>query len=859
MNKLFDEKFRNSHRPILLVLIVFILTQLATYFIFYDLFNINVDIYSISYLKLGLNPYSYQNPIGVGYLMTPYNTLAYNLFYFTGENFLETAILLKVVGSFFLLLSGLFLYLIMNEKKMKYGKILFLSFIFNPFLLFINMVGPYTSIIPLTFFLGSYYFMVRASQGHRYGNTLMSVTLLMISVFTYYFYIILIPTFIIYNLNKFRWLKQRLVYVLTYILIGALFLFPIIRPISLSSFVTSTAFGSSLKGGTSTILVPYSIYNLVTSSPPSLLDQYMIIIILSFMVPFILKKWYRNDTISMFIVMISAFLLSTSFISPDYLVVLIPIAYLAIGDGIHLSKKRVVITNIILVQMLLIPQFFILVLRNGTNGLVGFYYWGYYFIRPVLFQNFYYSMGGDTSWKVALLVYTLLSFLSIDIILKSRDNDRGISGQIDFQFNAKNILTNKAVKRTIHILVVFILIIIIFSETIFISNEHVSYDNNVNLGFFAPTFYNNGSWAFSDYAMPNPQTYEISGGEKAITFFPSSTGVSLFRNVSDQAMKLNMTYSINNSDSYSSLPLLLTNYQELSINQTLLLNQSRQLFPNSNGSLYNFSLFNSSIYNARNTYKMNSDTDLMYNLSFKKNSSVVEYTKLSKLLYFNTLFTLQSNNTVLQLGVLGNEIYFGINLNNTWNYINESISFNPQSILTSFIYRMANSTFMADINGQNLFIPNVQWRDNTTIIVGRPSIVDTGRIGICGYVSNLKLAKGIPIFANVFLVKNMNSFFPLPFNNTLSLELYTSTHGTSINLENRTFYQPKVITYIWIGPLGSHSNDISIAFNLMEFSSFTPGGYLYFSIFILIAASLTLASIITLSIFKSASFRSKYL
>lgn len=813
----------------------------------------------MSYLKLGLNPYSYQSPIGVGYLMIPYNTLAYNLFYFTSENFLETAILLKVVGSFFLLLSGLFLYLIMNEKNIKYSGILFLSFIFNPFLIFINMVGPYTSIIPLSFFLGSYYFIIRASGGSQYKSTLISVILLMFSVFIYYFYIVLIPTFIIYNIDKFRGLKQRIVYVLTYILIGTLFLFPILKPISLSSFVTNIVFKSSLTGGTTPILDPYSIYNLVGSSAPSLFYEYLIIIILSVMIPLILNKLNENDVTTMFIVMALSFLLSTSFISPDYLVVLIPVAYLAIGNDTHINKKRAIVTNIILSQLFLIPQFFILVLRNGTNGLVGFYYWGYYFIKPVLFVNFYNSMGGNTSWKSSLLIYLLLLLLSIIIVLKSRISNREMSGQTDFQFKAKNILENKTVKRTIHILIILILMVIIISESIFISNQNVS-NNDINLGFFSPSFYNQGSWAFNNYAIPNSKTFEISSSEKTITFFPSNTGISLFRNVSDQNMKLNITYNINSGGScQDNLPLLLTDNEELSINSTLFLNQPRQLYPTNNESLNNSSLFDSSIYNMSSAYKTNQLSELTYNLSFKKNSSVVEYAKLSKLLYFNTLFTLESNNTILQLGILGQEIWFGINLNNTWSYINTSFSFNPQTVLTSFIYRMENSTFMADINGHNLFIPGVQWEDNTTVIAGRPSVGVTGRIGICGNLSDLKLAKGVPVFGSEFLVHSTKLVFPFPFNNMINLEVYTSNHGTFIRLENRTIHQSNPISYIWIGPLGSHLNNISVTFNFMQFSASAPDIYVYLSAFVLICTTIVLSSIIASFILKKAFIREGHL
>lgn len=815
----------------------------------------------MTYLKLGLNPYSYQSPIGVGYLMIPYNTLAYNLFYFTGENFLETAILLKVVGSFFLLLSGLFLYLIMNDKNIKYSGILFLAFIFNPFLIFINMVGPYTSIIPIAFFLGSYYFINRAGRESLYKNTLISVILLMFSVFIYYFYIVLLPTFIIYNIDKFRGIKQRFIYAITFILIGILFLFPILKPISLSSFVTNIIFKSFPAGGlgATAVLDPYSIYNLVSSNAPSIYYEYLVIVILSVMIPLILKKLNKNDMTTMFIVMALSFLLSTSFISPDYLVVLIPIAYLVIGNNTQINTKRALVANVILSQLFLIPQFFILVLRNGTNGLVGFYYWGYYFIKPVLFGNFYHSMGGNTTWKSSLLIYLLLLLLSSFIILKSRVSKEEISGQTEFQFKAENIIDITIVKRTIHILILFILIIIIISESIFISNQNVS-NNNLNLGFFSPSFYNQGSWAFNNYAIPTSKTFEISSSDKTITFFPSDSGVSLFRNVSGQNMKLNITYNINSgSNLYCNLPLLLTNYEEFSINSTLFFNQSRQLYPINNNSQSNSSLFNTSIYNNSITYKTNQFSELTYNLNFKKNSSVIEYAKLSKLLYFNTLFTLESNNTILQLGILGNEIWFGINLNNTWKYINSSFSFNPKSVLTSFIYRMENNTFMADINGQKLFLPGVNWEDDTTIISGRPSIGTTGRIGICGNLSNLKLAKGVPYFGSEFLVNNTRSIFPFHFNTIIDLEINTSIQGTYINLENRTIYQSNPIAYIWIGPLGSHMSNISVTFNFMQFSASAPDLYVYFSDFILICTTLVLSSAIVSFIFKKYFFRGGHL
>ena len=828
---------KKNGREVLYIFFFYFLAVLISSFFFYDIFNLTADIYSSSFIKIGLNPYQFNSSIGIGYILLPYNTIVYDLFFSFNGNFLLTAYFLKLIGGLFTVIGAIIFIEILQEMNIKIRAIYIIAFLFNPFMFFINLVGPYTSIIPFVFFEGSILFLYRSKREKYHKNILQSFILLLLASFSYYFYFLFIPTFL-YSIIRGKHFKDIIKSISPLLIISFLFLFMWSPSINLTSFVVGDL--KNIQGsGSFQPLIPYSILNLFNQNRNyyNISSFVVIIFFMSFIIPILLyKKDIFYEIASFAIILVFAFLLMPNFISPDYMSIL-PILFLL--SFLNIGKERW--SNffnlcIFISQIFILPEFYIFITRNGTNGAVGFYYWAYYILKIQNFNSFYDSMGGNTVWLLNLNIFLFLSFVCITLLILAELKNKHCEYQYTNNIKKFNLVPPKRVINNLKLILIFIIsIIIILSGTVFISSNSINAKESLNNGLFMPAFYSNTTYPSNDFALCGNNTFTVDSNSN-IVFNSDSQGVGFYRNLSDQSMLLKLNLNLFGETINSAaqvMKVLKTDNMQLYAESFLNKSLSYKLMETTNGNLTAFQ------YPCNLTgvsmAKLNGSEGLRYSINVSINSSIFEYFILNRTYSYNTLFTIYQNNTIIQLGLAGSNICFGVNNNNKWSYVKKTIPKYYRSTLGYiFLYFINNHEILGNINGANVLINDSNLKYGlANLHVGIPNNNSNyyDRIAISGKVSQLIQYKGIMKVQNDWVLKNQTNFriTKLQKNNSLSFFSNNTSEGIMINGINLT---TNLSThYLWIGQLTPSSYSFYINSTSVIIKSDVVS---YYSIFILL-------------------------
>ena len=487
---------------------------------FYDYFNMNAIIMSLSNLQIGLNPYLHGSLIVAPLMMLPYDLMIYNIYSLTGFNLYFTVVIVKLISLFFTYISAVLIYKIVSQVSESKAKLSFIAFLFNPFIIFVNDVWVQPEFIPIFFITYALYIFIRRNREPTYGDVLKISMSLLIATLTFYFPIFLFPTFLVYS----KKVRGAVYLLLTFISLSFVYIIIILEFHLSSTFINALASGSSSP-------VVYSIFSLFSFDSHVLVGVQEIVIflllILSFAVPLIFRKKGLLPYVPLFFILAITFILEPTGLNADAYVVIVPFLILCVVQSFRVFEFR----TTFLLQVFLLVQFILVQIYNGASGVSGIFYWIYPFF-PNSINLIRYVQNVFLLHITILMVY--LVSLSADMTLfawasKPEENKFSFSEGRDYPIIQKTKVMGKPI-----VIISFFLIAILVLSGVAMNNTAVSKDININSTslpymLFLPTI--NGY-----YAMPSVGTYQYSYNNNSFYFWSNANTVSLYRNVSSQSI-----------------------------------------------------------------------------------------------------------------------------------------------------------------------------------------------------------------------------------------------------------------------------------------------------------------------------------
>jgi hypothetical protein len=388
--------------------IAYLLVNLPFLFFFYDAFNLNDTLYSTSFLFLGLTPYdpAHSATILVGYPMQPYNLGMLGAYEVDGFNVLATAIVLKLLALAATYLAARLLLRIALREKYAYWKAIYLGFLFNPFLLFVNVIWIETDVFIILALLVGYYFL-----NYGWGRSSDPLSLacgavaLLGASFAYYSPFLLLPAFIVYG----HGLRGRLTTALAFGVFGLLMAVPLLY------FVLSPfhVVGASGMAGTD----PYSLAQLflplhATVSVGVARSIVVAVALASVVLPLVLWRLRVHLSVALLTVLAFALLVTPSGVQGDNFVLLTGLIPLAL---IFTRGLRITWPRILLLELFLLPLMWIVEMWNGPGQVSGVYYWSFFLLHQNV--DLYQPLGGTFAWRASLVAVTVLLSATIAFLV----------------------------------------------------------------------------------------------------------------------------------------------------------------------------------------------------------------------------------------------------------------------------------------------------------------------------------------------------------------------------------------------------------------------------------------------------------
>lgn len=527
--------------------IPFVLLNVPLLFLFADLFNLNATIYAESYAPLGLNPYGAYSTLLVGNPVQPYNLLQFVAYQAFSFDPIPVAILGKLPLLAATFAAAVVLYAVARREglSVESSKTVFLSFLFSPFLLFVDDVWGETDAFVILFLLLGFA-LIRYGSRDPYDGRAVALGALALAwiAFSYYSPAVFLPAFVVYAAGP-----ARKVALLSYLAAyGALF--------ALGAFGFGLiSFAPASYAGTSTFNV-YSWANLVwdPTHPFSILIKRAAIAAIGLaavFVPFVVRRTFPL-AVSLYLVFVAAVLLAFNYLQGDNFVLFVPLTCLVF---VFLPKLGISWRRILLAQSFLLPLAFITEMWNGVGRASGVFYWTY----PVFHQNVALAIpfGGRTTEKVLIAAYLVLLAATVVWVLRRAWLDRPHARLP----SPPTLSWRPAPWRTSPWTVIGVTGLLVAVPIPFalagVGGGPSVYTDQFPTFYFEPGYYQE----FATYPLPAPDLYTYNAANGTIAFPPVSQPIFFLRNLSGQALSINLTARLTNPGGLAlgtALPVILT-------------------------------------------------------------------------------------------------------------------------------------------------------------------------------------------------------------------------------------------------------------------------------------------------------------
>lgn len=809
----------NNHSYRLLLISVGV--NLLFFPFFYDRYNLNSTIYGTYNLVLGLNPYFNNSTLVAGYQLFNYNLLILYVYFVSHfSNWIAVYFLKSIALASTLAIAWLTSKMaLMHQLRLNKNSI-FLSIILSPYLIFVNLIWVQPDFLAILEILIVLYIIIFAKHGTGYWWTIPASVVIAISSFSFYFPALLIPTFVAYTEKK-----NRFAFLLILLIVMALFSIPFLI-LNLNSVA-----GGELAANANAPIFNSSIWALYASQTKDIYTGLpravtVISIIISILLPLYFVKRKVNIYSSLSLVLFLSLLLRTNLVNQDSYVILIPFIILSyvLVTGERFNYKKSLKYTIFLLPLYIFGGFF-----PASFNTSGIFYWGFslFHTQIVLYDILPFSYF---IWKTLLLVFIVLGFITIifPICMSKRCNENikpefehlNLKGEANFNAKTSKIgklLVHHRLTKTIAFALALLMILVVFQSTFNSADD----GSGLPLQLFYPRSVN------GNYVFETNNTFQVTNHNTQLVIPTGTQPIYLFRNVSSQNVELSTKVIMPpNIRSVSSaiVPLFRTDQLSFGIGRLPVgLNDSEKVNISSSRAVQvaniNTNLFNSS----GNFLSFSGDSIVNYSQIKDESFSFVSANFLTKIIYGqNILFTVKSNDVVIQAFLYNSEYYLGYDYNNTWIYKSTPLFFSTdQWIMISCSINGESGTVNCTVNGANLTLtlgnilsspytisqgmadPNVTTDSIFYGFASQPFVIPTLTL-------DTKTAVFIMNGSALYLLYTQSKYVNLSFTDNSS--------KSSIMLEHNKVLNGSSSSYIEIGKLSSLP--INIEFNNISFNDY---------------------------------------
>ncbi len=806
-------KLQNYNKTIL-NLCLYIISLSPIIIFFYDVFNFQTSTYASNFLLMGLNPENIGGAeTGAGFFIYLYDLFQVFSIDIVHYNYLYGAIILKIFSIVFLFFTGRISSRIICDVNPRYSKLAFYAIAYNPFILFIIMVGPYTSVIIFFMLLLGIYEI----KGGIKDKTLGWIFILLASAW-YVFPTFIIPSILVYsgkNKKKEEFINSILTFIFVFLIfIPSIFIFYIISANLVSNFSQTQT------------LAPYSFF-LILNMTPGQISTYSrflpyFLLILSITLPLSLKKYRVNEYLNYAILLLTILTIEVGYLSPDYFTSALPFLIV----GVLSMSTKMSFVRIFILESFLIPQFFLLNLRNGLDNYTGFYYWGYYIFHTSTPSSYFSDLGGNLSWRISLLLFIVLLSLTIYGVLEYSRHDSKFKVSVEYKkLIDLKLLSKKQIVTTVCTITILIIII---SVPIF-HEYQLGYNGNSSIN---STTFSEGKYPTYQWVPPN-EGYTISGNLECFSASTHQNNIGIFRNITEQKLKLTaniVTTGFNKSYNFNKISYISTNIFSIGYSHSLNVSMSNKVEPNKvvNSS---FTTINSSLYfnGFNNGSRLYGDGYLQYNLTYSNmiGKSFVFGTYIitnnSRLNAFFSLYN-NGNNAFVSLHRFNDGTYQLVfqHYNNKYYYNFTTTSFKNNEWIPVTMRMINDKNLNVQIGDyQYIFYNIITPGENSTLYLGMAnSNVKTNNdtFSLNGKLTNLYCFSGLPKLSITTFLKTENSTKVLN-GNLNSLRLNISNNLTTLGGSVSNLNVQGINNFLWIGKLAKSNTSVKINIKSLDISA----------------------------------------
>ncbi len=793
----------------------------------YDSANLNQFVIAGNLFSLGINPYSLNVGMVMGYFSMPFYTAIYYVYSLSDFNIIITFVSVKIISAVTYYLVALLLYLTIKGMG-KGSHFLLFVFMMNPFFFLYNDIETVDTIFPLLYVFLGYVLLTQYQTRNRFAS-LIGTFFILISAYTLYFTILIIPSIIIYRSEN----KGKLSLTAFFILLG-LFLY-----IPISFLHVSSEFANMLVSVGSNPTLNSSFYSIFWLFGPLPTTKYWylpqlltgVIVIASFIVPIIVKKLKMPVAFSIYIVLQSSFMIEFTGVTPDlylysFTFLVLTIAYFQR----YLDYRKMSLLGLIsFIPLAIVQQFY-----WGLDGTTGLFY--YLFPTTHQYIALYNLISAQFINQLISLLIIVNAFIIISIIFiilsKRQVNNivfmsEGIGASTHSRYlSAERYVVNKYRKEKL----IAVVIIILLVGTIIPVNLELSSGSNVYFPQLLFASYGNNE----GYVFESQNTYHVSQTNDTLGIKSNLGMFYLTRDLIGQnyAIDFGLKEFVNIS-SVSTTQILASNLFNVSVQNIVNIpSNSTYISPSYNQNIVNYLGLNG---------KYGYPSNLNYTSEFISNVSGNSYAayNISKqdlvnksLIFSEYVAQLERNETLLWQIKLDNVTYQSFLINSTlfenfyagglwhthsvfvgnavgkWHFL--SINFVAHGLVSNF-------------DGINYFMPASYGHGSLakfSLGAFEPNSIYYNNYSLCGAVSPIFLLNSSEYSIHLRpIVRLTNGIQYSQYSALLNISIYNSNYQTVMIVNNHNMSINGSMKYISIGKLNNSNVGLEYYFHSVYFST----------------------------------------
>jgi len=776
-----------------------------------DTYNLNGEVYSGSFLYLGLNPYHAAVNVGqgsliipgAGYVILPYNMVAFLAYPSLGFSAIAVSALLKLFGVVAGFFAARIVYEIAVRESAPNPRAIYLAVLFNPFLIFVNAIaGDPDLLVVVCLVLAVFLFRYGWQKPVHVPAVMLGAVAISLTVVGYYFTLLLVPTMLLWVEGR----RTQLLALGTVAAALAVFAVPTFL-FGLGSASTSSFLGSVQVTG-------YSFPYFLSGSMARFFGSNQVVFtalaaVASVAVPLLFRHWKVGQGTTFLTVLVVAFALAFRLPFDVYaiLAALVPLAF-ALGP----SRRNVTYASLLAYQAFLVPIFLIAEMFNGPGQVSGIYYWLY----PDLHQNtiLFTVLGGARAASALFFLYLAAAAVTVALLVRrARRTSRSASDTPPWP-NPPAFPPAPANRRSYALTIaVAALLVLIPLAVAYAPAAPAAIDDHEQLN--SQLFYAYDPASALLYPLPAPAAFSVDASRGTLSVPGSAPPVGLARSVADTSSRVDLTVTVSPLGNVGPFPVWRSN-------QTELIYSSEPVYTG-NATLWVPTANQGASASYGDVPGLNG-TSTVYDLEGQDGLEFVEPTAqlAGQLEYFGGQYASSSRaESVLWAASFGpglasrcfldqGILYLGVERGTVWTLVDVATDTAPgQWFLAGFSFDPARASVSAFVNNANLTLPfNLPESGNATFYLGVLNFTSgvTGREAWVGNLTGIRATSPVPSGTeHGFYLTTAKQAYPtwVAGSNTVELAYVATPSGGSIEVNGTNLSFAGADSLVIFGKLGA--------------------------------------------------------